>query len=484
MVEHLGRVVAIVSQTELTPAATPASASDPPTGPPSLPEPTDPSASQWDPRRPFTSKPFWLLLAVVAIVLLGGVLLLVAGVGTSEPQIRAVRLVIGFSIGLALIVLLVSYLMNALFEPQTRAHVVHPLPNELLRQCSAMAQYAMERGRTPEGRDIQALSRLAYFRFLDRVADCSVEDLKELGAAHRRLSALVAPAMPKTLVLLSYGQEDEKTERKYLNQGFAWLGTVRLVRMMLGLAILLVPLFVALALATGDNFQATIVAVAEELDPAGAGELGSGGGTENGLIMKLLTGAYLIVAAALGASFAALFKARRYIENLSYDDQYEASYWMRFVLGLVAGLILSVLLAVVLFPEESTSSDSGAARLTIPLLALVGGFSSDLVYRVLKRIIDAVETLVQGSASELADAQRQAAESRLQIQNAEANSRLQKAVLAAKSREADQLISILDEIPLGAEFQPVRQSISARLTKLLQSDAGTPGSTPPLPEGQ
>jgi hypothetical protein len=37
--------------------------------------------------------------------------------------------------------------------------------------------------------------------------------------------------------------------------------------------------------------------------------------------------------AGLGACFAALFLANRYIAEGTFDPKYESSYWIRFILG-------------------------------------------------------------------------------------------------------------------------------------------------------
>ena len=114
----------------------------------------------------------------------------------------------------------------------------------------------------------------------------------------------------------------------------------------------------------------------------------------------------LMASAAIGASFAALFKANGYVTDGSYDPKYESSYWVKFVVGLIAGIILTQLIpinldAVAHAAGEAQGDKSGggishaALRIT---MALVGGFSANLVYKILDRIVFAVQSFIQPPA--------------------------------------------------------------------------------------
>ena len=107
----------------------------------------------------------------------------------------------------------------------------------------------------------------------------------------------------------------------------------------------------------------------------------------------------------LGACFAGLFQANRYIANNTFDPKFESSYWIRIVLGLMAGIILAELIPLNLLSESGTSgSESGGsssiAALGKPVLALLGGFSAAAVYRIIARIVDALESLVRGDTKD------------------------------------------------------------------------------------
>lgn len=179
-------------------------------------------------------------------------------------------------------------------------------------------------------------------------------DVAPLLDAHRRMAALVAPATPAGLALLH-------AERDTAGR-WSFLGPVRLVRHLLAAALGFLAVFVATSMSgyvghdTGDIFDASGLAV---------------------LVPEL----FLLAAAGMGAAFGALFRAQRYVASGRYDPVYEASYWVHVVLGVMAGILLAELIPV----------ESGEANR--PLLALLGGFSSSVVHRVLVRLVDVLESL-------------------------------------------------------------------------------------------
>ncbi len=346
----------------------------------------------------------------------------------------------------------VTLLPNTATQEDRRAYRV---TYELWRECFAMAGFALERGKTPDPFDLEVIEEFSAKDTADIAGDRSA--LERLVTAHKRLSKLVSPAIPKTLVLLSnldgqssQARADDDQRRGDVRAGtperrqdaFSWLGYVRVARMMLGMAVGLLPLFVALALYKGTS-------------------LDSGDGLfVGGFQDRAATAIYLMAASALGASFGALFKVRKYVERLNYDDRYESSYWVRFVLGLVAGLVLPVVLSRLL-PDGDTQQ----FRITIPILALVGGFSSDLVYRILKRVIDAVETLIEGDPGE-AKAEKHKAEARLRTREAEEAQRLHAMIREDKKNQITLLVSLMSQLPQDAAGAAARDQLAHRLADI------------------
>jgi hypothetical protein len=97
-------------------------------------------------------------------------------------------------------------------------------------------------------------------------------------------------------------------------------------------------------------------------------------------------------AALLGSAFFSTFEASKYIVARTYDARYEGVYFIRFLLGVVAGLILSNF-GSTLMPGAHTPT----GMLGLATLALLGGYSSDAVNRILMRVSDTLSAAVEGT---------------------------------------------------------------------------------------
>ena len=364
-------------------------------------------------------------IGVLIVLCLGGLGLLL----TEPSQQMDPRETSNIRIWLVLALVAIGLLWVLVVYVRLQRHKIHmdspsrDIADKLFRESRAMAGFALERGLRICDGDLKAISD-AEAKITSENPD-RMKLAKTLSPVHARLSVVVAPAVPKSLMLL----EGEPPL-------FPWLGTVRLVRMMVGIVVVLIPLFVGLGISVGSELSAT---------------QGLFGGD---VVEKIQTATYLVVAAAVGAAFAALTKATRFIGNLSYDDKYESSYWVRFILGVVAGLVLAIILSQVLF--TNSPAENAGFRITVPLLALVGGFSDDLVYRILKRVIEAVETLVRGSTSERVRAAEQEMESRLRTKEIESRHKI-----------VTKLIDLRDSLPDDAT--EARKAAEAMITETLGS---------------
>ncbi|WP_155918438.1 hypothetical protein [Marmoricola sp. URHB0036] len=427
---------------------------------------------------PWSDSTLWLSLQVLIVWTITSWVLLQADLQKGSDTdannwIRGVLVV-------AWLLFIARYLMLLVMRDRPSPNPEFVIDYTLWQQADAMTRFAAQRGKTPDARDLATVRKYDSVSF-DKP---STKRMNEIAEAHQHLSRLVAPAVPMTILLLwentyQVKPEDEDVDAesrhrhtpRRLVQSFSWLGNVRLARMMLGLALALLPVFIALALYKGSS-----LAKPEDL-------------VTGGFVSKAASAAYLIVASALGAAFAALFKVRKYVEHLNYDPQYESSYWVRFVLGLVAGLLLSVLL-VTLLPDQK---EADAFRITLPILALVGGFSSDLVYRILKRLIDSIETLIEGSASEINEAEKTRSDARLRELEMESRQHLNESLLAGKRVEAKSLIETRKLLPHGTGGDEARKQIDARLAALFEEaevddddddDSGRDGKDPMLEADQ
>jgi len=252
---------------------------------------------------------------------------------------------------------------------------------QLLDECQEMLEYALSKGLSVPEKVLERIGSACQTEGegTDAMATQGKLTLPQLGSAHQQLSKLILPATPGALSYLS--------EHRCKNAKNWWrrLGPIPLIRY------LIVAALVSLVLMLG-------LAAIEGID--GHLEWANGGG-----LFVLGDELFLLAAAGLGASFAALFKASQYITNRTFDPQFINTYWLRFVLGLIAGMVLAMLIA----PSESAAGPASGVQtesmsanisyFTKPLLAMLGGFSASGVYRILSRLVQAFETLVAGKAT-------------------------------------------------------------------------------------
>lgn len=265
------------------------------------------------------------------------------------------------------------------------------LENQLLNECQAMARYALTSGMKVPSTLVEKLATCAA-QSLEPSNTSSHEDgqfepeapvapttpPKRLGdhanvlaRIHGQLAAIVAPATPRTILLLA-----EEAQKK----GFwSFLGPVPMVRGLMVLAILSIAALVGTSLS-------------EQVD--GKVDWAHESGWQ-----LLLEELFVLSAAAIGVSFYSLFQVSRYIAEGTYDPKYNASYSIRFVLGMVAGMILALLVPI--------DNDSALQEFSKPTLAMLGGFSVVVVYRLLRRLVDTVDSLVRGETQDVAAAQEQ-----------------------------------------------------------------------------
>jgi hypothetical protein len=184
-------------------------------------------------------------------------------------------------------------------------------------------------------------------------------DLTQLVAVHDLLSSAIAPATPRAVLLLDLAFA-EKT-------ALSWISPVPLLRYLMLVAFFSLFGFILVSLSPyisekgGDIFHA------------------------DGLVL-LTNLMFFVFSASLGACFAALFQANNYIMCGVFDPKYAPSYWIRLLVGIMAGLILASLIPV------DPKALNGLGK---PTLALIGGFSASLVYRILNLLVGIIEDMVK-----------------------------------------------------------------------------------------
>ncbi|MDH3973138.1 MAG: hypothetical protein OEV42_02555 [Deltaproteobacteria bacterium] len=307
------------------------------------------------------------------------------------------------------------------------------LRDQLYREARAMAEYALADGnKVPAA----ALKTIESFTVKD---DAGIEEeakvrkdmeISELVVAHGMLVKIVEPAKPRTILLLDMEQKAKGF--------FKFLGPVSLIRQMMGAAILSLTFFVMLAMTE---------AVSEK-----GGNIMSQFGPD--LLLNLL---FYLAAAGLGASFAGLYTANSYITKGTFDPTYHASYWIRFFLGLIAGLVLAVMVSEEYFKMNVGGDvdflEKGIVR---PLLAMLGGFSADLTYTILSRLVETFQSLFMGSAKN----QITAKEQELKANLAEVQSQQQVSM-------ASNLVNLQQAIGVGAKAEDVKKKINDMIVDVM-----------------
>ncbi len=340
-------------------------------------------------------------------------------------------------------------------EPEPSGPQESPIKAQLLRECAAMARHALASGlEVPPAlmQQLEATNRPGAGAATSSAADLGAaaeaangDEVAQLTRAHTQLAQIVAPATPLTIVLL----EDESL-RKGL---WSFLGPVPLVRRLMLAGMLCLVVVVVTSLSPQVNTETVAEGLLESSGP-----------------VLLLNVVFLLAASGLGASFAGLFRANRFVKAGTYNPAHDSSYWILLALGVIAGLILAELVPL---GEAGRSPALGK-----PTLAMVGGFSAQVVYRMLNRLVETVETLVRGRDTDLVEARALAARVRYQQQLIEGRSRLAANLMQLRQQvggkaDADAILSSLDRI--------LQQVAPADLAFPAQPEGGhvKPSGTPP-----
>lgn len=290
--------------------------------------------------------------------------------------------------------------------------------NHLLRESVEMIRFAFSKGKSVPTSVINVVEQYQEHPAGEPPLECG-----PLSQAHSRLAKLVEPATPAGIVLLV----DEKARGRRLD----FMGTVPLVRRLMGTALVCVLAFMSLSLfrLVGDN---TITI----------------GNSSGGIL--LANELFWLAAAGIGASFAILFQVNEYIVKCNYDPKYEPSYWIKFLLGVMAGFILVTLVPI---PEEAGGTAAGG-HIAKSTLAMLGGYSASAVYRILNRLVEALESLFRGNAKELIAEREEAAAARASEE-----------ATGARMRVAAKLVAVQQELAAGA----APEDVTARIREIVAS---------------
>ncbi|ALK33959.1 hypothetical protein [Burkholderia plantarii] len=316
-------------------------------------------------------------------------------------------------------------------ERDVAAACAPTLAAQLRHECEAMARHALQHGLHVAPETVARL--VALLSSDERPAGDSAgvaARTRDFAMIHARLAQVVAPATPQGVALLD--------RHRHSPHVIGLLGPVPLIRALTLAAIG----FLGAVILSGLSAEVT----SENLE---RGMLASSGTT---LLVNML---FLMCCAGLGASFATLFQAHRYIANSTYDPKFDASYGARLILGLIAGLILVEILPAHLFAGGSAS---GFGK---PAMAMLGGFSASAVHRLLQRVVDSLETVVRGDPS----AQVHAA---LESQRAYATSER----MHVQNEHTQRLLALQRTLDAGASLDTVRRQLATLTRTALTGDGG------------
>jgi hypothetical protein len=287
------------------------------------------------------------------------------------------------------------------------------------RECEAMAEYAYSAGLGLPGEvatlvdetlavfghdDVQVLvgTRQAIGDRQDsppasKSGPAETSAITVLTKAHAALALIIKPATPEGVLLL--------IEERRKHSAWYTFGPLPIVRQMLGLAIvsLLVLLLVSLSSDINpENLSKTLLEI-------------------SGLPL-LKVEIFLLSAASLGSCFQNLQQINAYISSGTYDPKFQSAYWTRWVMGLISGVILSQIIYDILDSLSGSRNTEHFMPAIVgqPVLALLGGYSVDVVHGILSRIVDWMGSLFRSpsgpvEASKIETVEAAAGRERLKI---------------------------------------------------------------------
>jgi len=111
---------------------------------------------------------------------------------------------------------------------------------------------------------------------------------------------------------------------------------------------------------------------------------------------------------ALGSCFQNLQKINAVIADGTHNPKFESTYWTRWAMGVISGIILSQLVYHLVLTHDSEGDVTVpwlSPTIGEPLLALLGGYSVDVVHRILSNLIDSFAGLFGGPGGSMGEGQ-------------------------------------------------------------------------------
>jgi len=305
------------------------------------------------------------------------------------------------------------------------------IKDTLITECGAMIRYALSNGIKVPAEVVKT-----YENYVNPSPKpySSEPDISGLVSIHERLSLIVEPAKPGALLLI----QEDTNEKSWLR----FLGPVKLVRRMMVVG------FASLILLIIISMHPCVNAVASNWDP----------NQQQISFETLIRSIFLLAAASLGVTFVILFRLRQFLGKGTFDPRYEPYHWIRYFLGIMSGYLLANMIHI----EKTLQSDFGK-----PLLALLGGASSDVVYNIINRLVEAVKSLVSSSIQTTVDSQ-------LHIMKA----KLTEVETQNRFHLASEIMKMQQKIDSSTEPEQIKQQLGQIINKLLNNLTASPNDSP------
>jgi hypothetical protein len=319
---------------------------------------------------------------------------------------------------------------------------------EMVHEVRAMTSHALAVGIAVPGWVLDTVVQ-AESAAVDHAEDAVAETeptAPDLYKAHAELTKLVAPFTPDLIIMLEMDLNASSAARA--------LGQVRIARYFMIILLASIGIFLA-------------VSVSPYLNDPRHGDIFTSSGWP--LFINEL---FFITTAAVGASFSNLFQINRELTRGTFVPKNQSSYWVQFTLGLVAGLLLSTLLNV---NSVAPAADAAASKVHFraAALALIGGFSSTVVQRIIQRLIDALESVLRGSSDLEIEAREKA--NRQDLDEQLAKDRMRTALL---------LVEVQRRLAAGESPEAVRALLDQASQAVLSNDQHPMEDAPPMLPGK
>jgi len=246
-------------------------------------------------------------------------------------------------------------------------------PKKLMQDCRVLLDYAIGEGLALEADRLDIIQG-------EGDMTTHTASIEQLVQAYNYLIGIVHPVNTKTILILAKNKESHPIMRM--------LGPLPIIRQFMVVGIISLITMLTISISSHLNIKTINFSLLED----------DGRDQAYRLI-------FLIACSGVGASFYSLFKISKYLSRNTFDVSYGYSYWIRFILGIVAGVLLSELLIDFLGVNEVQEGKSvqplDSNYLLKPVLAILGGFSADLVYRILNKLVDTFESIFSGDVDEM-----------------------------------------------------------------------------------